>query len=34
MALHHRDDVDELYESRKGGGRGIVRIEVSVDSSI
>ena len=33
-ALHHRDDVDKLYESRKEGGRGLTRIQASVDGSI
>ena len=31
--LHHRDDVDRLYASRKGG-RGLASIEDSVDASI
>ena len=33
-ALHHRDDVNRLYVSRKGRGRGISCIEDSVDASI
>ena len=33
-ALHPRDDVDRLYVSRKEGGRGLTRIEDSVDASI
>ena len=33
-ALHHRDDVDRLYVSRKEGGRGLASIEHSVDASI
>ena len=33
-ALHPRDDVDRLYVSRKQGGRGIARIEDTVDASI
>ena len=33
-ALHHRDDVDRLYVSRKEGGRGPASIEDSVDASI
>ena len=33
-ALHPRDDVDRLYVSRKEGGRGLTRIEYSVDASI
>ena len=33
-ALHPRDDVDRLYVSRKEGGRGIARIEDSVNASI
>ncbi len=33
-ALHHRDDVDILYVSRKEGGRGFASIEDSVDASI
>ena len=32
--LHHRDNVDRLYVSRKEGRRGLVRIEDSVDASI
>ena len=32
-ALHPRDDVDRLYVSRKEGGRGLARIEDSVDAS-
>ena len=33
-ALHSRDDVDRLYESRKEGGRGLASIEDAVDASI
>ena len=33
-ALHHRDDVDRLYVSRKEGGRGLATIKDSVDASI
>ena len=33
-ALHPRDDVDRLYVSRKEGGRGLARIEDSVEASI
>ena len=33
-ALHPRDDVDRLYVSRKGGGRGFANIEDKVDASI
>ena len=33
-ALHHRDDVDRLYVSRKEGGRGLASIEDTVDASI
>ena len=33
-ALHPREDVDRLYLSRRGGGRELVSIEVSVDVSI
>ena len=33
-ALHPRDDVDRLYVSRKGGGRGFASVEESVDASI
>ena len=33
-ALHHRDDVDRLYVSRKEGGREPSSIEDSVDASI
>ena len=32
--LHPRDDVDRLYVSRNGGGRGIACSEDSVDASI
>ena len=32
--LHHRDDVDRLYVSRKEGGRGLASIEDSIDASI
>ena len=30
-ALHHRDDIDRLYVSRKEGRRGLTNIEDSVD---
>ena len=33
-ALHHRDDVDRLYVSRKEGGRGLASIEDSIAESI
>ena len=33
-ALHHRDDVDRLYASRKEGGRGLASIEYSVNKSL
>ena len=33
-ALHPRDDVDELYVSRKEGRRGLASIEDSVGASI
>ena len=33
-ALHPRDNVDRLYESRNQGGRVITSIEDSVDASI
>ena len=33
-ALHPRDDVDRLYESRKEGGRGLASMEDTVDASI
>ena len=33
-ALHPRDDVDRLYVSRKEGGRGLARIEDSINASI
>ena len=33
-ALHHRDDVDRLYVSRKEGGRGLTSDEDTVDASI
>ena len=33
-ALHHRDDVDRLYESRKERGRWLTSIEDSIDASI
>ena len=33
-ALHHRDDVDRVYVSRKEGGRGLASIEDTVDASI
>ena len=32
-ALHHRDDIDRLYVSRKGG-RGLANIEDTPDASI
>ena len=33
-ALHHRDDIDRLYVSRKEGGRELTNIDDSVDTSI
>ena len=33
-ALHPRDDIKNLYVSRKEGGRGLASIEDSVDASI
>ena len=33
-ALHHRDDVDRQYVSRKEGGRELANMEDSVDASI
>ena len=33
-ALHPRDDVERLYESRKKRGRGLPSIEDNVDASI
>ena len=33
-ALHHRDDVDRIYVSRKEGGRRLASIEDSVDATI
>ena len=33
-ALHPRDDVDRLYVSRKGGGRGLASIEDTADALI
>ena len=33
-ALHHRDDVDRLYVSRKEGGRRLTSTEDNVDASI
>ena len=33
-ALNPRDDVDRLYISRKGRGKGLASIEDSVDASI
>ena len=33
-ALHHRDDVDRLYISRKAGGKGHASIKDSVNASI
>ena len=32
--LNSRDDVDRLYVSRKEGGKGLSRIEDSVDASM
>ena len=32
--LHSSDDVDTLYVSRKGGGRGLASIEDNVDASM
>ena len=34
MTLHHRDDVDRLYVSRKEGERGLPNIQDNVDASI
>ena len=34
QALNARDDIDRLYVSRKGNGRGLASIEDSVDASI
>ena len=34
MTLHHRDNIEKLYMSRKEGGRGLDSIEFSVDTSI
>ena len=33
-ALHHRDDMDRLYASRKEGGRGRISIEDSINTLI
>ena len=33
-ALHSRDDADTLYISRKEEGRGLAKVEDSVDASI
>ena len=33
-ALQPREEIDSLYVSRKEGGRGLTRIEDSVDASI
>ena len=33
-ALHPRDDVERLFVSRKGKGRGLASIENNVDTSI
>ena len=33
-ALHHRDDIDSLYVSRKEGGRGLASIKDNVETSI
>ena len=33
-ALHHTDDVDRLYVSRKEGRRGLVSIQDRIDASI
>ena len=33
-ALHPKDNIDRLYESRKEGGRGLASMEDSVDTSI
>ena len=33
-ALNTREDVERLYASREEGGRGLARIEDSVDASI
>ena len=32
--LHPKDDVDRLYVPRKEGGRGMARIEDSIDVSM
>ena len=32
-ALHHRNDLDRLYVSRKEGGRGLTSIEDNIDPS-
>ena len=32
--LHHSDEVDRLYVSKKGGGRELTSIEDNVDASI
>ena len=34
MALHLRDDINTLYVLRIEGGRGLARIEDSMDASI
>ena len=34
IALHHLDDIDGLFVSRKEGGRGLTSIEDSGDASI
>ena len=33
-ALHHRDDLESLYVSRKEGGSELASIEDSIDASI
>ena len=33
-ALHPRDDMDEGYMQRKGGGRGLTSIEDCIDTTI
>ena len=32
--LHPKEDINRLYMSRKEGGRGLARIEDSLDTSI
>ena len=33
-ALHPRDDIVRMYESKKEGGRGLTSIEDSINASI